>query len=115
MKDKTKRTIVGTIAGGWVALGFAWSSLSMHEIVKNHLEDRTAIAWVDASEGDIIDHSRGYVAFDRSGDGQIDEIKVYRRGLVGCRTCFSEPYTIRYYKDSVEFERLKQKYFSNIR
>ena len=112
MKDETIGKIV---LGSWATIVLGWSGLYAHELVKNHLEDKTAVAKAEVDEGTIIDNARSCVAFDRSGDDEIDEIKVYRRGMVGGRTLAALPYTIRYHKGEAEFERLKQKYFSYLR
>jgi len=112
MKDKLGKILIGS----YTALVLAWGSSYTHNLVSNRLEDRTAIAQVDVdNEGTVIDRSRRYVAFDKDGNGEIDEIKDYRRGMVGGRTVVSLPYTLRYHEDNREFERIKQKYFSHFR
>ena len=111
MKVKTIETIV---IGSYVTLGLAWSGLHCYNIITNRIEDKTAIAQVYdvKGEGTLIDHSYGYVAFDKTGDGKIDEIKNYRSGMVGGRTLASLPYTLRYHEGDFEFRRIKQKYFN---
>ncbi len=108
MKDKTLGKIV---VGSFIALMLTWCGLTTHKIISNRLEDKTAVAKADAErEGNVINDSRGYVAFDKNGDGKIDEIKDYRVGLIPRGG--SNPYQVRYHEGDGQFERIKQKYFS---
>jgi hypothetical protein len=109
MKDETLGKI---IIGSYTALVLAWGSLYTYNATNNYLEDKTAIAKVDVVEGTAIDHSRGYVAFDKSGNGEVDEIKDYRKGMIGGRILASLPYTLRYHAGDKEFDRIKRRYFS---
>ena len=112
MKDTTLGKIV---IGGYLSLVLAYAGLLSNHLISNRLEDRTAVATAEVSkedEGTIIDSSRGYVAFDKSGDGKVDEIKEYRRGMAGGRSLGSVPYTLRYHQGDRKFESIKAKYFS---
>jgi len=97
---------------GYLGLVLAWAGLFTFNAVKNSLEDREAMGCADGRGGDIFDHPVEYVAFDRTGDGEIDEIKVYRRGLTGCRMVIPIGYTLRYNKGAPGFEQVKDEYLT---
>ena len=109
MKDQT---LGGIIIGSYMALILSWCGLSLYNTIRNDLEDKTAVTKVDTFEGTVIKNSRRYVAFDKSSDGEIDEIKDYSVGMIGSRMPLALPYTLKYYKGDKKFEHIKQKYFS---
>lgn len=109
MKEKT---LLSVVMGSYTALALSWASLNIHQIISNRIEDRDAVTKVEVSEGSFICSIYRYVAFSKTQNGEIDEIKEYGRTMIGCRSLASLPFVNRYHKGNPKFETLRGKYFT---
>ena len=110
----------------WLAQGIMatfvtlFYGITLYNIAKEkkaiRLEDKTAIAssnFIDDKSGNSLE---GYLAFDISGNGEIDVIKEYSQKeiMAGFHSCHATMCKL-YRRDNPEFEKLKQKYFKDFK
>jgi hypothetical protein len=114
MKEQISESIAISFYTALVLASGSATTYITYNTINNYLEDRAAIAKVNvgSEEKTLIDYSTTYVAFDKSGDGKIDEIKEYRRGVAGARPAMPFFYILRYRKgEDREFQFIMHKYF----
>jgi hypothetical protein len=102
--------------GYFVSLS-ALGPLKIYEYINNRIEDKSAIYEVDVQQRHpypIFGEPTRYLAFDTSGDGEIDEIKEYSGCAIGvsCRSFLPSSRSVKYHEEDPEFMRIMDEYFT---